>query len=112
MSMRFGLSHVMCSSLALYSLVTPRAPGDPAATGVSPASATPGQNITVRGTGLERDGFVAELQYTKKYRATTGESPTAVVAATSQTSTALVFPAPSNMLPTGLALRYHTIGRT
>ncbi len=78
---------------------------DPVVSGVSPAVASPGQTITLTGTNLERVGYIAELQYTKKYTAA-GESPTGIVDASSASATQLTFVAPSNVKPQSLALRY------
>jgi hypothetical protein len=80
---------------------------DPSVSSASPAAVQPGQNITLVGANLAHSGYTAELRYTKKYVAS-GETPTGIVSATSQSATQLVFSAPTNMQPTGLVLRYHT----
>ena len=110
--MRSRLRQLVLLPTVIFGMEGDRALTNPAPTGVGPASVTPGQDIVVTGTDLVHSGLIAELQYSKKYRATAGESPTGLVTATSQTATRLVFPAPPNMQPTGLALRYHSNTKT
>lgn len=108
--MRFDWRYLPLLVPALGSHRGGHAAADPVATAVSPSRVQPGQSVTVTGSNLQHDGYTAQLQYTKKYL-TSGESPTAVVDATSQSATQLVFPAPADMRPTGLALRYRLTTR-